>query len=420
MRRRVTLKDAQRLAKKKGGKCLALEIPNSRTPIPWQCAEGHKWSARYNDIQQRKWCPYCNGNAPITLEDAYRLAKKEGWECLAKEIPNANTLILWLCPKGHERYISYGKFRLGRRCAICSGRAPITLEDAQRLARKKGGKCLASKIPNNGTPIPWQCAEGHKWSATYDSIQQGSWCPYCAGIIPITKEDLDKVAAKHGGKCLSKEAHGANAKYDWQCAKGHKWLATYHNIQQDHWCPYCNGNAPITKENLDKVAAEHGGKCLSKEVHGANIKYEWQCAEKHKPWWATYGNIQQGGWCPICKESKGEFQIASFLNSYQVPYDQQYPIPGTKLRFDFAISDFTGEDRSHFTFIEFQGQQHYGPVRFGGVSKKRAYQNFLKTQKRDQKKERWARKHGHWLIKIKYNQDVFKVLEKKFGLKKAA
>lgn len=56
--------------------------------------------------------------------------------------------------------------------------------------------------------------------------------------------------------------------------------------------------------------------------------------------------------------------------------------------------------------IEYQGRQHYEPVRFGGVSNKRANKSFNINKKRDSIKRKLLKKHGIKLIEIKYTEQI--------------
>ena len=63
MSRRLTIEEMQALAAKKGGKCLSTQYINAMTKLKWQCAEGHIWEARPNNIKNGgTWCPECNKN----------------------------------------------------------------------------------------------------------------------------------------------------------------------------------------------------------------------------------------------------------------------------------------------------------------------------------------------------------------------
>ena len=57
----------------------------------------------------------------------------------------------------------------------------LTLEDLQKAAEFRGGKCLADKKPENEyIKIKWQCSEGHIFeSSVYTVLGGGHWCPAC-------------------------------------------------------------------------------------------------------------------------------------------------------------------------------------------------------------------------------------------------
>ena len=70
-----------------------------------------------------------------------------------------------------------------------------------------------------------------------------------------------------------------------------------------------------------------------------------------------------------------------------------------KLPFDFYLPE-------HNTCIEFDGEQHFKPLkRFGGE------QNFIYIQKNDEIKNKYCLEKNIKLIRIKYNQNIIKILE---------
>ena len=56
----------------------------------------------------------------------------------------------------------------------------MTIEEMQNIALKKGGKCLSKNYLNRKTKLTWECKEGHVWEATPASVKSGSWCPKCS------------------------------------------------------------------------------------------------------------------------------------------------------------------------------------------------------------------------------------------------
>jgi hypothetical protein len=38
-------------------------------------------------------------------------------------------------------------------------------------AKIKGGECLSTTYPPNGTRLKWQCAKGHEWNSAPNNIK---------------------------------------------------------------------------------------------------------------------------------------------------------------------------------------------------------------------------------------------------------
>src|SRR6266581_1210368 len=91
-----------------------------------------------------------------------------------------------------------------------------TIEDAKRIARQQDGRCLSTRYVSNSAKMFWMCNQGHRWEATYANIQRGKWCPYYRGFYRTIK-DMQAMAAKRAGRCLSKMFAGMNKKLRWQC-----------------------------------------------------------------------------------------------------------------------------------------------------------------------------------------------------------
>ncbi len=179
----------------------------------------------------------------------------------------------------------------------------LTIQDMHALAHARGGKCLSTVYMNSKTKIKWKCENGHQWWAVCTSIRRGHWCPKCAGVEKKTIEEMQSLATQRGGRCLSTEYKNARTHLDWECASGHQWPATPENIQLGTWCPQCAGNLRKTLEDMKILASANGGRCLSDTYINAKTKLFWQCRSGHK-WWAVPDRIQQGSWCRICRRRR--------------------------------------------------------------------------------------------------------------------
>jgi len=355
--RTFTNEDTQKLAKKRGGKCLSNEYVNNHTKLEWECVEGHQWKAVYNSIQQGNWCPVCAGQC-LSIEDVQKLAQKRGGKCLSKVYERARNDLTWQCSEGHVWKTTYTNIQKGRWCPECSSRKRHTIKDAQEIAQKQGGKCLSTEYEKTNVKLRWQCLEGHQWEAVFSSVQGGRWCPVCAGNQILSIEDAQKIAKRQGGKCLSNEYINSNAKLKWRCSKGHVWYVKYSHVKAGSWCPVCAGNQLHSIEDAQEIAKGRGGKCRSKVYKGANYKLKWECKNGHK-WEATYGNIQSGKWCPECSffYSGEEFCRLSFESLFKCKFSKSYPNwlkskEGHQLELD-------GYARKLKIAFEHHGTQHY-------------------------------------------------------------
>ena len=90
---------------------------------------------------------------------------------------------MWRCKENHLWYTSLGNVKNGKWCPYCAGNANLTLEYAKQIAFSRNGKCLSTTYRNSKTPMTWKCHQGHIWNIPLNNIKNsGSWCPYCAGI----------------------------------------------------------------------------------------------------------------------------------------------------------------------------------------------------------------------------------------------
>jgi hypothetical protein len=84
-------------------------------------------------------------------------------------------------------------------------KALFTIEDMQKAAVFRGGKCLSTDMVQGDwdTPLEWECAEGHKFTATPRLVLLGGhWCEECmpypyAGEKNARPWQWDKVARKN-------------------------------------------------------------------------------------------------------------------------------------------------------------------------------------------------------------------------------
>lgn len=184
MARKTILDEVQFIAASNGGRCLNPDRYNisklkSHERLLWECAKGHQWKTTSYHIKEGKWCRECAGLKRLTIFDMKDSAARFGGVCLSKIYKNNKTKLIWKCKSGHTWQTKPNTVRSGRWCPTCAGHPHLTLDDAKRAAKMKGGRCLAEAYQNNKKSMLWECANAHRWTTNLDNILRGSWCPTC-------------------------------------------------------------------------------------------------------------------------------------------------------------------------------------------------------------------------------------------------
>ncbi len=330
----------------------------------------------------------------ITIEDYMNATGGSGSKWIGKKLPKTTkTNTLWKCEKGHTFYATYDNIvRRGSGCRECSGYKKKTVDDYRKLAHKKGFKWAGSKIPQGANyKTEWICNKGHRFLSSYTTINQGHGCPHCKGNAEKTIDDYKKLKGKNGIKWAGEKLpKNTGSKTKWMCRKKHIFKARYDDIKRGRGCPECKRKSI---EDYKSIAGKDGTRWNgSKLPRNTQSKTKWICDKGHT-WFASYSEIVHNNrGCPICSSSKGEYFIASALDTLGIEYEREKKFSNLRskgpLRFDFFIKD-------HNLLIEYHGAQHYREVDY-----------FIRTlrerQKYDKIKENWAHKNGYKLIVIPY------------------
>jgi len=321
----------------------------------------------------------------LNIDEMQELAKEKGGECLSDHYINARTKLKWECKEGHIWKADADHIKRGQWCPECAGVKKLSILEMQKLANKKDGKCLSEEYKNIHTKLKWQCNEGHIWKALPSNIKRGHWCPSCAikritNAQRLTIKEMQKIAEAKGGKCLSDQYINARTKLMWQCKEGHLWKAKPYHIKNGHWCPKCAGVEKLSLNDIQDLAKQKEGLCLSKEYVNAQTKLIWQCKEGHV-WKATSNKIQSGRWCPLCSEGLSERICRKFFEHI---FKAKFP----KTKFDWLVNnegnqlELDGYNKEWNIGFEYQGRQHYKYIHFfhrnKETFKKRRFDDYLK------------------------------------------
>jgi hypothetical protein len=238
------------------------------------------------------------------LEEMKNLALRHNGECLSPNYLGSNTKLKWRCENGHIFESSPSNLKQHNLwCPYCSGMRH-TIQEMKDVAKSKNGECLSNEYLGSDKKLLWRCEFGHEWEAAPQNILNNkTWCPNCAGNIKLTLPEVILIGKKRGLTLLSKNYSNNNSKIDWQCEKGHIFSLSIINVKErKEPCPVCHPRKLYTIDDMQKIAEDRSGKCLSKEYVSMWTPMEWSCEKNHR--WTTKPAyiLYKKRWCPFCKK----------------------------------------------------------------------------------------------------------------------
>lgn len=179
--------------------------------------------------------------------------------------------------------------------------------------------------------------------------------------------------------------------------KGFNDLATTHPEIAAQWHPTKNGN--ITPQDV---------------IAGCLRKFWWRAAkidqetgkESFEEHFASVRSRVHSSIDLFSRFSKGEQYVKQYLDRNYVKYHFEKKFKNLRgignsfLSFDFEIP-------KNNILIEYQGRQHYEPVKWFGGNEK-----FKRQRENDNSKRKFAQAHGYHLIEIPYTCNTYKKVEK--------
>ncbi len=146
MPKKLSLNDAIKIAESHGGKCLSIEYVNNITPMLWECNKFHQWTTRFYNIKNKhSWCPHCVSKK-LNISVAQELALAKNGTCISENYINNKSPLLGECKNNHQFRLSLAEVKNDK--CWCRECKKLSLEFAQNLANKKGGKCISSSYCN--------------------------------------------------------------------------------------------------------------------------------------------------------------------------------------------------------------------------------------------------------------------------------
>lgn len=410
---------------------LASEYVNMSTKFTIRCME-------HNELFDIKPGHYFEGIVPCKkcrhkkFEDAfYEKALKlygDNIEFLTDYIDGSSKITARCKMHDYTFTKTAGLISLGHGCPFCSG-YKISPEDYKKQVEEKHGSnfSLLTEYVNHATPIKVRhniCGKEYKISP--QSFLEIKQCRHCEELSrrKYTIDDVRKIFDEHGMILVGDDYTMTGIPVPYIC-KNHPELGVQRRklssvlYLNQQGCPQCaaeeRGKALRVDDKYYKTIVENMGYEFVK-ITRDEISYRpmvHYICPRHRDAGVqvkTANSFINNKGCPLCRESKGERLIRSYLNKHHIDFEQWKTfddLRGTgdgKLSYDFFIQNFN-------LLIEFQGLQHYqeSPMFY----KENASMMFEKQQEHDRRKREYAARKGYVLLEIPYNKmkSVDKILD---------
>lgn len=266
--------------------------------------------------------------------------------------------------------------------------------------------------------------DGYEWEVSPAKLLQGRGCPICGGSKKLTHEEFKaRLKEINPNLKLIGEYVNSNTPIEIECLiDRYRWKARPYHLNSGEGCPKCALRKASERysKGLEKFKKEL--KEISPEIEvlgeykNEREKIECKCLKCGYKWSSLPINLLKGRGCPRCKSSMGENAIERWLIKNGYDYKKEYSFEGCKdnkkLRFDFYLENLR-------IAIEFDGQQHFIPVKWKGHSDiRKAEQDLIKVFKRDEIKNEFCKTNNIKLLRIPYyNYKYINVILSTFFLK---
>jgi hypothetical protein len=239
-----------------------------------------------------------------------------------------------------------------------------TLKQINAQFKQYGIACVSDIYINSYSKLQWVCSKNHRWQATYSRMcERVHKCTPCASFPnkKLTLNEIQLLAKEHGGELLSKTYKGNHLKLEWKCKDGHVFSMRVKNVKKGEWCTICSGRyIKFTPKELNEIANKKNGKCLTTKKLNIGEKALWECANGHQWKAVVYNVVKNNSWCPTCKNSIGESicrYIFESLTQKDFPSKRPKWLRNANQKKSMELDGFNEELKIAF---EHQGRQHFG------------------------------------------------------------
>lgn len=283
---------------------------------------------------------------------------------------------------------------------------------------------VVSRAKNKGKSAAWNChCDCGKDTVVTTNSLISNRTKSCGCLVKETSKEIGKrnflnLESHKFGRLLVLNVYGKSksGNYLWECLCdcGNITIVSSTNLMSGNTLSCgCLSKELTSKRSLIDLTDNKYGKLtvIKRDIdhilpNGAHATM-WRCKCDCGNQCVVYGcsltshNTQSCG----CITSVGENYISTYLKDKHIFFTNQYSDIHCKnkkcLRFDFAIFEDIKKTKLKY-LIEYDGEQHFYPVRFNGMTEEQSINSFKDSKLRDKIKNKYCKDNNVTLIRIPY------------------
>lgn len=326
----------------------------------------------------------------------------------------------YICPKHHE----IGTQTMDRNymlnhavgCAYCHGHSLPEWYVMKKISEINPDIELLEPYENMTKRIKCRCKKhDHISTKSVQEILMGRGCKYC-GAQKLSEQHF--LADEEIQLRVSKRhPHIKLIKYDGMHSNMSEWLCAKHNKSfnkvlstmlrsKESGCSECYKErmkrdfSMSTSEFQHKLKGFHPELIVKSKYNGMTSPIQIYCSVHDYTFQTTPANVlHRTSCCPKSFATYKEEAMCSLIESWGYTIERQYGIEECKdknpLKFDCFLTDYN-------TVVEYDGENHYYPIRFGTQSMEDAIRKHEYTKEHDKLKNDFCRKNKINIIRVPY------------------
>lgn len=326
----------------------------------------------------------------------------------------------YICKKHQDKgsqFIDWGHFHCSKRgCKYCgrercddTRRKDLNTYNGRELAESKGFEYVGMSRHDKKIWVQFICPKHRQYGIQempYNNMKRVVvGCQHCIGRNDDEEEVLREIHSANPFLELLEPYQGRTKRIKMRCTL-HDVISrkTPYEAISGKGCLQCGLEKLAQQAKLPedifvtRLTNKFPHILLTSGYDGVTNLAEFHCKKCNSDF-VDYADYVERRGCAVCDSTSMERKIAEILTKHDIIYKPQFSFDDCKdkrrLPFDFYLPDY-------HVLIEYDGQQHYRPVNFGGISDEKAFANFKTTQRHDAIKTAYCAFNNIPLLRIPY------------------